>query len=60
METVIGEPTPNFGVEGRHTGRGDGAAGVGRLVVGVGRGSSVWQAARDRFGATRVVIDLRG
>ena len=59
METVIGEATPNFGVEGRHKDGVTALRACGRLVVGVGAGHPTWQAARDWRGATRVVLDLR-
>ena len=47
METVIGEATPNFGVEGRHKDGVTALRACGRLVVGVGAGHPTWQAARD-------------
>jgi len=59
METVIGEATPNFGVEGRHKDGVTALRACGRLVVGVGAGHPTWQAAREWRGADRVVLDLR-
>ena len=59
METVIGEATPAFGVEGRHKDGVTALRACGRLVVGVGAGHPTWQTARDWRGAARVVLDLR-